>query len=114
MNDTWPKWGFEIWPTWSFFGAFLGIEWLIWVLLTSKLVCVSTFMSIRGKTNLKSISNKLAKMPINGHKIGQMPLWHKNIKSGITWSFFVQFLYFFNAYFVKTNRMVTITKLYDI
>ena len=44
-----------------------------------------------GKTNLKSISNKLAKMAINWHKIGQMLLWHKNIKLGIAWSFFVQF-----------------------
>ena len=26
-----------------------------------------------GKTNLKSISNKLAKMAINWHKIGQIP-----------------------------------------
>ena len=41
------------------------------------------------KTNLKSISNNLAKMDINWHKIGQMPLWHKNINLGITWSFFV-------------------------
>ena len=29
---------------------------------------------MRGKTNLKLISNKLAKMAINWHKIGQMPL----------------------------------------
>ena len=41
------------------------------------------------KTNLKSISNNLAKMAINWHKIGQMPLWHKKINLGITWSFFV-------------------------
>ena len=32
-----------------------------------------------GKTNLKFITNKLAKMAINWHKIGQMPLWHKII-----------------------------------
>ena len=44
-----------------------------------------------GKTNLKSISNNLAKMIINWHKIGQMPLWRMNIKFGITWSFFIQF-----------------------
>ena len=68
-----------------------------------------------GKTNLKSISNKLAKMAINWHKIGQMPLRHKNIKLGITWSFFVQFRHYcsLNACFLKTNRMVTITKLYN-
>ena len=35
-------------------------------------------------------SNNLAKIAINWHKIGQMPLWHKNINFGITWSFFVQ------------------------
>ena len=35
-----------------------------------------------GKTNLKSISNNLAKMAINWHKIGQMPLWHKTL----TWA----------------------------
>ena len=45
-------------------------------------------MLMLGKTNLKSISNNLAKMAINWHKIGQMPLWHKNINLGITWSFF--------------------------
>ena len=44
-----------------------------------------------GKRNFKSISNNLAKMAINWHKIGQMPHWHMNIKLGITWSFFVQF-----------------------
>ena len=44
-----------------------------------------------GKTSLKSISNNLAKMAINWHKISQMPLCHKNINLGITWSFFVQF-----------------------
>ena len=36
-------------------------------------------------------STNLAKMAINWHKIGQMPLWHKNINLGITWSFFGQF-----------------------
>ena len=43
-----------------------------------------------------------------------MPLWHKNIKFGITWSFLSNFdiLFFLNACFLKTNRMVTITKLY--
>ena len=44
-----------------------------------------------GQKKLKSISNNLAKMAINWHKIGQMPLSHKNINLGITWSFFVQF-----------------------
>ena len=38
-----------------------------------------------GQTNFKSISNNLAKMAINWHKIGQMPLWHKKINLGITW-----------------------------
>ena len=38
-----------------------------------------------GQKKLKSISNKLAKMVISWHKIGQMPLWHMNIKLGITW-----------------------------
>ena len=33
-----------------------------------------------GQKNLKSISNNLAKMAIDWHKIGQMPLRHKNIK----------------------------------
>ena len=67
-----------------------------------------------GKINLKSISNELAKMAINWHKIGQMPLWHKNIKLDITWSFSSDFdiIFSVNAYFFKTNRMVTITKLY--
>ena len=55
------------------------------------LVCISKLMLMLGKTNLKFISNKLAKMAIDWHKIGQMPLWLKNIKLGITWSFFVQF-----------------------
>ena len=32
-----------------------------------------------GKTNLKYISKNLAKMAINWHKIGQMPLWRMNI-----------------------------------
>ena len=36
-----------------------------------------------GKTNLKSLSNNLAKIAINWHKIGQMPLWLMNIK----WAF---------------------------
>ena len=36
-------------------------------------------MSVLGKTNLKSISNNLAKMAINWHKIGQMPLLRMNI-----------------------------------
>ena len=36
------------------------------------------------KTNLKSISNNLAKMAINWYKIGQMPLWRMNIEFGIT------------------------------
>ena len=53
----------------------------------SKLVCLSKLMLILGKTNLKSISNNLAKSAINWHNIGQMPLLHKNIKFGITWSF---------------------------
>ena len=58
---------------------------------------------MQGKTNLKSISNNLAKMAINWHKIGQMPLWDKNINLGITWSFFVQFWHYFflNACFFK-------------
>ena len=55
------------------------------------LVCISKSMEKLGKTNLKSISNNLAKMVINWHKISQMPLWHKNINLGITCSFFVQF-----------------------
>ena len=59
--------------------------------LTSKLVCISKLMYMAGKTNLNFISNNLAKMAINWHKIGQMPLWHKNINFGITWSFFIQF-----------------------
>ena len=33
-----------------------------------------------GQNNLKSISNNLAKMAINWHSIGQMPLWHMNVK----------------------------------
>ena len=49
------------------------------------------YFIVNGNTNLKLKSNKLAKMAINWHKIGQMPLWHKNIKLGITWTFFVQF-----------------------
>ena len=47
------------------------------------------------KVNVNAGKNKLAKMAINRHKIGQMPLWQKNIKLGITWSFFVLFLHFF-------------------
>ena len=42
-----------------------------------------------------NFSQNLAKMAINWHKIGQMPLWHKKIKLGITWSFFVQFWHYF-------------------
>ena len=30
-----------------------------------------------GEKNSKFISNKLAKMAINWHKIGQMPLWRQ-------------------------------------
>ena len=52
---------------------------------------ISKFLYIQGKTNLKSISNNLAKMAINWQKIGQMTLWRMNIKFGITWSFFIQF-----------------------
>ena len=37
------------------------------------------------------ISKHLAKMAINWHKIGQIPLLGKNIKMGITRSFFIQF-----------------------
>ena len=37
------------------------------------------------------VNVNLTKMVIKWHKIGQMPLLHKNIKLGITWSFFVQF-----------------------
>ena len=49
--------------------------------LTSKLVCISKSLKIRGKTNLKSISKNLAKMAINWQKLllGQMPLWRMNI-----------------------------------
>ena len=65
------------------------------------------YIKVNVNTNFKLISNKLAKMAINWHKIGQMPVWQKNIKFGITWSFFVQFLHSF-------FRMVTITKLYDL
>ena len=35
--------------------------------------------------NLGLIDFKLAKIAINWHKIGQMPLLHKNINFGITW-----------------------------
>ena len=63
-----------------------------------------------GETNFKSISNNLAKMAINGHKIGQMPLWHKNIK----WAKLRHFSSNFDIFFLNAYGMVTITKLYDL
>ena len=47
---------------------------------------IGLYIKVNVKTNLKSISTNLAKMAINWHKIGQMPLWHKNINLGKTWS----------------------------
>ena len=62
------------------FSDFFGMKLPIWVRLTSKLVCISKIMLMKGKKKLKSISKSLAKMEINWHKLGQMPLWRMNIK----------------------------------
>ena len=61
-------------------------------------------------TYLKSISTNLLKMAINWHKIGQMPLW----RHGHYLVIFHPILTFFfhKCLFLKTNRIVTITKLY--
>ena len=42
---------------------------------------IGLYIKVNVKTNVKT---NLAKMAINWHKIGQMPLWHKNINLGIT------------------------------
>ena len=48
-----------------------------------KFVLPSIYIKVNvnaGQKKLKSISNNLAKIAINWHKIGQMPLWRMNIK----------------------------------
>ena len=50
---------------------------------------------------------------VNWHKIGQMPLWRKNINL-VIFRPILTLLFFQNPCFLKTNRMVTITKLYDL
>ena len=46
---------------------------------------IGLYIKVKVNTNLKSISNNLAKMAINWQKIGQTLLRHMNIKIGITW-----------------------------
>ena len=46
-------------------------------------------------------------MAINWHKISQMPLCHKNINLGITWSFLSNFdILFFKCLFFKDKSNV--------
>ena len=80
MNDTLAKWGFEIWP----FSDLMGQN--------------------DGKNNCEvHISKPLAKMAINWHKIGQIPLLRVNITYGHNLVIFhpiFTFLYL-NALFLK-------------
>ena len=50
---------------------------------------------IKVNVNVKSLSNKLDKMAINWHKIGQMPLWRMNINGHNLFIFHTILKFFF-------------------
>ena len=67
---------------------------------------------MRGKTNLNFISNKMA---INWHKLQNRPdatLIQEHLIGHNSSNFDI--IFFQNACFLKTNLMVTITKLYEL
>ena len=71
------------------FGEFLEYFWRM-----ANLGLIDFKIGMYIKVNVNTWQNKfvvhiyqLVKIAINWHKIGQIRLWHKNIKLGITWSF---------------------------
>ena len=92
VNDTWTKWGFEI-PS---FKCFFGDRMTHLSLIDFK-IGLYTKVNVNGGQNKFEvhISKHLAKMAINWHKIGQMPLLGLNIN----WALLGHFSSNFNVLF---------------
>ena len=81
MNDTWAKWGFEIYGILMMFWSFFGDRMANLGLIDFKLgMYIKVNVNYRQNIFEVHISKHLAKMAINWYKIGQMSLLGKDIK----------------------------------